>query len=129
MAAKSSTRGGDTKSRNVQMGRCCTLMELSPGVGLMILAHTRPALYPGAHREQLCLGGWGCLQRPSLYPPPLSGLSRGQQSETHTHRGSCRVVLLKLIRHATPAWPTREYSVCVCVCVLHSAVCVCMTRP
>lgn len=73
--------------------------------------------------EQLCLGGWvggGRLQRPSLYPLlRYQGCHRGSRAR-HRRRGCCRVVLLKLIRHATPAWPTGEYS------VLHAAVCVCI---
>lgn len=64
--------------------------------------------------------GWGGLQWLSLYPLlRYQGCHRGSRARLR-RRGCCSVVLLKLIRHATPAWPTGEYS------VLHAAVCVCI---
>lgn len=45
------------------------LMHTDVG-GLMVLAHALPLVYPGAHWEQLCLGGWveWGPQRLPLYP-------------------------------------------------------------
>ena len=67
-----------------------------------------------AHREQLCLGGGvGGSPAAVTLPSPLTRAVTGA-AEWDSGSRSCRVVLLKLIRHATPAWPP---TVRVCVCV------------
>lgn len=45
--------------------------------------------------------------------PCNQGCHRG--SGVRHGRGSCRMGLLKLIRHATPAWPPMGSAVCVCL--------------
>lgn len=82
----------DTKRWKGQMG-CWTLMELSSTVGWNDFGTCSPCAVSRSPQGTAVFGwsggggggwlvGWRHLQRPSLYPPPLPGLSPGQQSET-----------------------------------------------
>lgn len=99
-------------------------MELSPTVGLMVLARFQLVLYLGAHWEQLCLGGWVVGVSPVAITFTLSSITGtvtgAAERDTNAEVAAECLTALKLIRHATPALLSGECG------VLHAVACVCI---
>lgn len=117
MAAESHQWMGDTKRWNGQMG-----LPYSDGAVTQTCFNdfgTHSPCAVSGNPQGTAVFGWvsGSVSSGRHFTlPPVTGAVTGA-AEWDADRGSCRAVLLKLIRHAVPVRPTGEYSVCVCLCV------------